>query len=191
MNCREYAELLSGMLDGELTAEELRQIKTHLSCCPFCQEQYQEMEMVQQLLQEAFRHDPSFSSLSILERVRLRIKEKGYTQEIAQNRFWPRFGTQRLRYPAFPWLRPAYGLLFALLLLMALGGYYAFWYHTQPPLKDVYQLPTTPYTARFSGEERFKRFLYLQRHALSVAENPLFTNTGTLEYANQFALAPR
>jgi predicted anti-sigma-YlaC factor YlaD len=36
MTCSEYQILISGMLDGELTDEQMADLKTHLNACPDC-----------------------------------------------------------------------------------------------------------------------------------------------------------
>lgn len=42
-NCGEYKGLLVGMLDGELTPEESRQVNDHLTRCAACRDDYEKL----------------------------------------------------------------------------------------------------------------------------------------------------
>lgn len=43
MNCDKYLELMSAALDGELSAEERRELDSHLAVCPDCAQLYQNL----------------------------------------------------------------------------------------------------------------------------------------------------
>lgn len=197
MDCQKYEELLSGMLDGELTPEEFRQTKTHLLGCPFCQERYREMQVFQVLFQEVLIQDFPLPSAHFPEKLRKHLERRGVPRRETPARLqgwkgWPieTISSLRTLFPLFR-MRLVYGLLGALLVLITLGGYYIFWVSPQPVFRSVYQLPITSQTRTVTRGEQFKQYLYLQQHALSAAENPLFAHTSSLEYANQLALVPR
>ncbi len=46
MNCDRATRLISAMLDGELDAHQLRQLRRHLAECPGCQLEYQEERLI-------------------------------------------------------------------------------------------------------------------------------------------------
>ena len=57
--CKEFMELLSAKLDGELTAEEARRLEAHLVACEACREAYVRMERVWEALDVLEQTEPS------------------------------------------------------------------------------------------------------------------------------------
>jgi len=49
-SCEEYKALMMGLMDNELTPEELREVKTHLERCRECREEYQQLKNTSALL---------------------------------------------------------------------------------------------------------------------------------------------
>lgn len=52
MECCEYLERISDLIDGELTPSEEQDIKSHLSICSQCSQFYQELQLLNMKIQE-------------------------------------------------------------------------------------------------------------------------------------------
>ncbi len=50
MNCRRISSLISAYIDGELTGEEMLEIRRHLHDCGSCQEQYESLRDTKQAI---------------------------------------------------------------------------------------------------------------------------------------------
>ncbi|HHD82915.1 MAG TPA: hypothetical protein ENK92_02295 [Bacteroidetes bacterium] len=47
-SCDKYKGLMMGMIDNELTPEELREVKTHLERCDECRQEFEELKAISQ-----------------------------------------------------------------------------------------------------------------------------------------------
>lgn len=48
LNCQQIGELLSGLLDRELTPRDRQRVEIHLETCPSCQRSYEELAALRQ-----------------------------------------------------------------------------------------------------------------------------------------------
>lgn len=77
MRCEEALELLSARLDGELTAQEERELEDHLSACPACRELGEELSALHFSFEELEDEQaPEDLAARVMERVRELEREK-------------------------------------------------------------------------------------------------------------------
>src|SRR6266571_7454588 len=109
MNCEEARELITALVDDELTQVERSSIETHLDDCPRCQSAY---EQERALKKEIHRVALSISAPADLKRKIL--TDHGILPVEAESLSgWSKFALN-----FHPFLRPAFGLVLVLLVLL-------------------------------------------------------------------------
>lgn len=79
-NCESFKGLLAGLLDGELTPEETRQINEHLTRCAACRLEYEQLRETSGKLSAISFQEPSDAVLS-------RVWKSPYSR-LARNASW-------------------------------------------------------------------------------------------------------
>lgn len=69
-SCKEFEELISAFLDGELPAAQRAELTGHLSGCPVCQKYFDDLVAIQEALDQEEVPVPEGFSQRVMERVR-------------------------------------------------------------------------------------------------------------------------
>lgn len=86
MNCPHVQNLLSAFIDCELDAEEKRELRQHLFCCPECGMAYQELLDLKNYLQNMSPEPVPFDPLNVLH-IRLVSEERSLIGQFSKF-FW-------------------------------------------------------------------------------------------------------
>lgn len=97
MDCDKYLELMSAALDGELTAEDRRQLDSHLAVCPECAQLYQNLSGQTAALRELDCEVPAdlkqriMNNLPAQEKSETKIKPVRWTPKTGRVIHWKRW----------------------------------------------------------------------------------------------------
>ena len=97
MDCDKYLELMSAALDGELTAEEHRELDSHLAVCPECAQLYQNLSGQTAALRELDCEVPAdlkqriMDNLPAQEKAEPKIKPVRWTPKTGRVIHWKRW----------------------------------------------------------------------------------------------------
>ena len=69
-SCSEYRELISRLLDGELNADEQREVQRHIASCPDCAAVYDAFSMLSQAVADAAEEPPARLHETVMADVR-------------------------------------------------------------------------------------------------------------------------
>ena len=69
-SCSEYRELISRLLDGELNADEQREVQRHIASCPDCAAVYDAFSMLSQAVADAAEEPPARLHEAVMADVR-------------------------------------------------------------------------------------------------------------------------
>ena len=70
MNCEYYQELISGLLDGELTEQEEAALSDHLQTCPECAAMYKAFKELSAVMQEDMEEVPESLCMNVMAELR-------------------------------------------------------------------------------------------------------------------------
>lgn len=76
MNCDTALELLSAMLDGELTNTEAEQLRSHLAACESCRAVYDELVMIDAAVRDDQAEPPAELRGNVMTAIRAERKQK-------------------------------------------------------------------------------------------------------------------
>lgn len=85
-DCKKYIESISSMMDGELTAEQESELRTHMEHCAECRKVYNAFKSISDSLSEDLIQPPETLSESIMSKIKLQNKS-GYKKRFAFGRF--------------------------------------------------------------------------------------------------------
>ena len=69
-NCEHYRQQISQLLDGELPAEQVQTLRTHLRTCPDCRRAYDDFLAIQAAVRDAAAEPPADLTARIMQQVR-------------------------------------------------------------------------------------------------------------------------
>ena len=69
-NCEHYRQQISQLLDGELPAEQVQTLRTHLRTCPDCRRVYDDFLAIQAAVRDAAAEPPADLTARIMQQVR-------------------------------------------------------------------------------------------------------------------------
>lgn len=175
MNCRRVVNLMSAYVDGELTGEEMLEIRRHLSGCADCEAEHQSTLFMKQALSRlnnvAPRANFSESLLRTLDQVEISPYQRAW------NSLW-KFAHRKLSPVA-----AALAASGVALVLLSAGGVY------QSP-SDTQLVADAPYgvyeqSIKLAPEiPGGRRVMYAQPKPLQVADQPSGMTTASMSFAS-------